>query len=65
MYQSTYPGEELTIGELDSLVLQFTDDSGNLRDVIKQTDAGEINELDNEMYRIHKNSIFIIHFVRR
>jgi len=55
MYQSTYPGEELTIGELDSLVLQFTDDSGNLRDVKKQTDAGEIDELQNEFYRIHKN----------
>jgi len=54
-YQSNYSGEELTPAELDSLVLQFTDDSGNLRDVIKQTDAGEINELDNEMYRIHKN----------
>ena len=55
MYKSTYPGEELTIGELDSLVLQFTDDSGNLRDVKKQTDAGEIDELQNEFYRIHKN----------
>ena len=31
------------------------DDSGNLRDVIKQTPTGEINELDNDMYRIHKN----------
>jgi hypothetical protein len=54
-YKSTYPGEELTPAELDSLVLQFTDDSGNLRDVIKQTPTGEINELDNDMYRIHKN----------
>tara|TARA_R110000737_G_scaffold101189_1_gene134972 strand:- start:3448 stop:5577 length:2130 start_codon:yes stop_codon:yes gene_type:complete len=55
MYKTSYLGEELTTTELDNLILQFTDDSGNLRDTIKQTDAGEINELDNEMYRIHKN----------
>jgi hypothetical protein len=53
-YSSMYPGETLTPTELDSLIMDFADTSGNLRDFIKTIDGVTINELEGAMFDIHK-----------
>ena len=53
-YSSMYPGETLTPAELDSLIMDFADTSGNLRDFIKTIDGVTINELEGAMFDIHK-----------
>jgi hypothetical protein len=53
-YSSMYPGETLTPAELDSLIMDFADGSGNLRDFVKTIDGVTINELEGAMFDIHK-----------
>jgi len=53
-YSSMYPGETLTPTELDSLIMDFADTSGNLRDFVKTIDGVTINELEGAMFDIHK-----------
>ena len=53
-YSSMYPGETLTPAELDSLIMDFADTSGNLRDFVKTIDGVTINELEGAMFDIHK-----------
>jgi hypothetical protein len=53
-YSSMYPGETLTPTELDSLIMDFADNSGNLRDFVKTIDGVTINELEGAMFDIHK-----------
>ena len=53
-YSSMYPGETLTPAELDSLIMDFADNSGNLRDFVKTIDGVTINELEGAMFDIHK-----------
>jgi len=53
-YSSMYPGETLTPTELDSLIMDFADGSGNLRDFVKTIDGVTINELEGAMFDIHK-----------
>ena len=53
-YSSMYPGETLTTAELDSLIMDFADGSGNLRDFVKTIDGVTINELEGAMFDIHK-----------
>jgi len=53
-YSSMYSGETLTPAELDSLIMDFADTSGNLRDFIKTIDGVTINELEGAMFDIHK-----------
>ena len=52
-YETTYPGETLTVAELDKLMLSFADSSGNLRDTIKTLPEGTVDELENALYDIH------------
>ena len=49
-----YSGETLTPAELDSLIMDFADGSGNLRDFVKTIDGVTINELEGAMFDIHK-----------
>ena len=53
-YSSMYSGETLTPAELDSLIMDFADTSGNLRDFVKTIDGVTINELEGAMFDIHK-----------
>jgi hypothetical protein len=53
-YSSMYPGETLTTVELDNLIMDFADSSGNLRDAVKTMDGVTINELEGAMFDIHK-----------
>ena len=53
-YSSMYPGETLTTAELDSLIMDFADGSGNLRDFVKTVEGVTINELEGAMFDIHK-----------
>mgnify|MGYP003120452892 CR=1 FL=1 len=53
-YSSMYSGETLTPTELDSLIMDFADTSGNLRDFVKTIDGVTINELEGAMFDIHK-----------
>jgi hypothetical protein len=53
-YSSMYPGETLTTVELDNLIMDFADSSGNLRDAVKTIDGVTINELEGAMFDIHK-----------